>query len=76
MQVHTAELAQRGAREGRPWKTLCLDPGTVNTKMLLAGWGLCGIAVRSSHSTTGTPPTCCTPAMDKALEIALVQLWK
>jgi len=23
----------------------CLDPGTVNTKMLLAGWGACGIHV-------------------------------
>jgi len=23
----------------------CLDPGTVNTKMLLAGWGYCGIDV-------------------------------
>ncbi len=24
---------------------LCCDPGTVNTKMLLAGWGACGIEV-------------------------------
>jgi NAD(P)-dependent dehydrogenase (short-subunit alcohol dehydrogenase family) len=26
----------------------CLDPGTVNTKMLLAGWGPCGINVRDA----------------------------
>ena len=26
----------------------CLDPGTVNTKMLLAGWGACGINVQDA----------------------------
>lgn len=26
----------------------CLDPGTVNTKMLLAGWGRCGIEVEDA----------------------------
>lgn len=28
----------------------CLDPGTVNTKMLLAGWGPCGIPVGSADN--------------------------
>lgn len=28
-----------------------LDPGTVNTKMLIAGWGPCGIHVRDAKGT-------------------------
>ena len=28
----------------------CLDPGTVNTKMLLAGWGPCGIPISSANN--------------------------
>ncbi|KAL0047483.1 hypothetical protein WJX82_004625 [Trebouxia sp. C0006] len=27
----------------------CLDPGTVNTKMLIAGWGACGIDVKDAN---------------------------
>lgn len=30
---------------------LTMDPGTVNTKMLLAGWGPCGISVRNANNT-------------------------
>ena len=30
----------------------CLDPGTVNTKMLLAGWGKCGIDVEDALDET------------------------
>ena len=30
---------------------LSLDPGTVNTKMLLAGWGSCGIPVGEADDT-------------------------
>jgi len=30
----------------------CLDPGTVNTKMLLAGWGRCGIDVENALDET------------------------
>jgi len=30
----------------------CLDPGTVNTKMLLAGWGPCGIDVEDALDET------------------------
>jgi len=30
----------------------CLDPGTVNTKMLLAGWGPCGIDVENAMDET------------------------
>jgi len=28
-----------------------MDPGTVNTKMLLAGWGPCGMAVDAADKT-------------------------
>ncbi|KAL3130781.1 hypothetical protein ABBQ38_000124 [Trebouxia sp. C0009 RCD-2024] len=28
----------------------CLDPGTVNTKMLIAGWGACGIDVKNANN--------------------------
>ena len=28
-----------------------MDPGTVNTKMLLAGWGACGIPVSEATDT-------------------------
>ena len=47
-----AEVAERLERKG--WggidRITCnsLDPGTVNTKMLLAGWGPCGIDVESA----------------------------
>lgn len=30
---------------------LTMDPGTVNTKMLLAGWGPCGIPVEKANNT-------------------------
>ena len=32
-------------------KCLTMDPGTVNTKMLLAGWGNCGIPVSRADNT-------------------------
>jgi NAD(P)-dependent dehydrogenase (short-subunit alcohol dehydrogenase family) len=32
-------------------KCLTMDPGTVNTKMLLAGWGACGIPVNRADNT-------------------------
>ena len=32
-------------------KCLTMDPGTVNTKMLLAGWGACGISVDKADNT-------------------------
>ena len=32
-------------------KCLTMDPGTVNTKMLLAGWGACGIPVKRANNT-------------------------
>uniref|UniRef100_A0A0G4F6X6 Ketoreductase (KR) domain-containing protein n=1 Tax=Chromera velia CCMP2878 TaxID=1169474 RepID=A0A0G4F6X6_9ALVE len=37
--------------EKRGIKCHTLDPGTVNTKMLLAGWGACGIDVNSADDT-------------------------
>jgi len=30
---------------------LTMDPGTVNTKMLLAGWGPCGISLKEANNT-------------------------
>ncbi|KAL0037733.1 hypothetical protein WJX77_009988 [Trebouxia sp. C0004] len=37
----------------------CLDPGTVNTKMLIAGWGSCGIDVKDANYEykLGTDPS-------------------
>ena len=32
-------------------KCLTMDPGTVNTKMLLAGWGACGIPLSAADNT-------------------------
>ena len=43
MMLFTAELAARKS-QGPPSIT-CLDPGTVNTKMLIQGWGRCGIEI-------------------------------
>ena len=49
MMLFTAELAAR--KEGRGAASInCLDPGTVNTKMLYAGWGPCGMDVKVSSS--------------------------
>lgn len=47
MMAFTAKLAKRLQRQGRPTVN-CLDPGTVNTKMLFAGWGACGMPVSVS----------------------------
>ena len=30
---------------------ITMDPGTVNTKMLLAGWGRCGMEVQDATDT-------------------------
>ena len=48
MMAFTAKLAKRLGEKGPTVN--CLDPGTVNTKMLEAGWGMCGmpIAVRQA----------------------------
>lgn len=47
MQMITAELAHRlGTRQP---SANCLDPGTVNTKMLLAGWGACGDDIEDAN---------------------------
>jgi len=50
-QVFTYQLAGRLAGRGAGAPTAnCLDPGTVNTKMLLAGWGPCGIPLSDADS--------------------------
>ena len=43
MMLFTTELAKR-LGPGPPTVNT-LDPGTVNTKMLIAGWGRCGIEI-------------------------------
>ena len=43
MKSGCTELATAGARGLGSVLTMSCDPGTVNTKMLLAGWGSCGI---------------------------------
>ena len=44
--------SQRGLLNNmRTIQCLTMDPGTVNTKMLLAGWGPCGINVKSANNT-------------------------
>lgn len=45
----TMEMAERWKKASLDRLTCnCLDPGTVNTKMLLAGWGPCGISVEDA----------------------------
>jgi NAD(P)-dependent dehydrogenase (short-subunit alcohol dehydrogenase family) len=47
------EMAERLKVLGTERVTVnCLDPGTVNTKMLLAGWGPCGIDVEDALDET------------------------
>jgi NAD(P)-dependent dehydrogenase (short-subunit alcohol dehydrogenase family) len=51
----TFEFAQRLTEKGAGINTItcnCLDPGTVNTKMLLAGWGPIGINVEDALDQT------------------------
>lgn len=47
MQMYTLQLAERLRARGITVNTL--DPGTVNTKMLLAGWGRCGIEIEDAN---------------------------
>ena len=51
----TMEMADRFTKAGIGIERItcnCLDPGTVNTKMLLAGWGPCGIDVEDALDQT------------------------
>jgi NAD(P)-dependent dehydrogenase (short-subunit alcohol dehydrogenase family) len=48
--MHAIELAERLKNKGSPVTVNTLDPGTVNTKMLLAGWGRCGIEVATANN--------------------------
>ena len=48
MAMFSLELASRVGSDG-PLVCSC-DPGTVNTKMLLAGWGPCGIEVEQANN--------------------------
>ncbi|KAL4428803.1 hypothetical protein ABPG77_005241 [Micractinium sp. CCAP 211/92] len=46
--LFTYELADRLRAAGSPITANCLDPGTVNTKMLFAGWGPIGMRVQDA----------------------------
>lgn len=48
MQAFTKELAERKSSSQGPTVN-CLDPGTVNTKMLNLGWGPCGMNIRDAN---------------------------
>jgi NAD(P)-dependent dehydrogenase (short-subunit alcohol dehydrogenase family) len=51
--MEMADRLQKDAKLGTDRITCnCLDPGTVNTKMLLAGWGRCGIDVEDALDQT------------------------
>ena len=45
-------LTERGAPLYRAVSVLTCDPGTVNTKMLLAGWGPCGIGTYEAPTSS------------------------
>eukprot|EP00291_Cryptomonas_curvata_P021914 CAMPEP_0172159878 /NCGR_PEP_ID=MMETSP1050-20130122/5235_1 /TAXON_ID=233186 /ORGANISM="Cryptomonas curvata, Strain CCAP979/52" /LENGTH=333 /DNA_ID=CAMNT_0012829555 /DNA_START=18 /DNA_END=1019 /DNA_ORIENTATION=- len=47
--MHALELARATARTAPHVSVNTLDPGTVNTKMLLAGWGYCGMEVADAN---------------------------
>ena len=50
--VHLSNLLQScGHEKLSKIKCLTMDPGTVNTKMLLAGWGPCGIPISQADNT-------------------------
>lgn len=51
MTVKLAKILNSMDRKWNKIKCLTMDPGTVNTKMLLAGWGACGINVRNADNT-------------------------
>ena len=48
MQAFTKELAERKHSSQGPTVN-CLDPGTVNTKMLNLGWGPCGMIIKDAN---------------------------
>ena len=48
--VHLSKLLNEYPRLQKI-KCLTMDPGTVNTKMLIAGWGACGINVHQANNT-------------------------
>eukprot|EP00892_Ulva_mutabilis_P002437 jgi/Ulvmu1/12194/UM085_0058.1 len=50
LQMLTVKMAQ--LFQSRNVTVACLDPGTVNTKMLLAGWGRIGIQVNQAKDLT------------------------
>jgi len=62
--MFTMEFADRLQKAGFPTTKItanCLDPGTVNTKMLLAGWGPIGIQVDDAFDETWL---CSSPEVD------------
>ncbi|WIA23484.1 hypothetical protein OEZ85_000229 [Tetradesmus obliquus] len=49
--IFTLKLAELLQQQGSSVTANTLDPGTVNTKMLLAGWGRIGIDIGSANNT-------------------------
>ena len=47
--LFSMELAERLAKAGRSVTSNSLDPGTVNTKMLYAGWGPIGMSIQDAN---------------------------
>ncbi|KAK9815792.1 hypothetical protein WJX72_009527 [[Myrmecia] bisecta] len=47
--LFTAELANQLKQANKNITVNCLDPGTVNTKMLYTGWGPCGIDIKDAN---------------------------
>ena len=50
MAMYSVELAERVGSSQLP--VLFCDPGTVNTKMLMIGWGLCGVDLSTANDET------------------------
>lgn len=47
--LFTFQLARRLEAAGSGVTCNCLDPGTVNTKMLVSGWGSCGMQLQDAN---------------------------
>jgi NAD(P)-dependent dehydrogenase (short-subunit alcohol dehydrogenase family) len=49
MQMFNVELANKLQQASSKVTANALDPGTVNTKMLIQGWGACGIDIKQAN---------------------------
>lgn len=51
VQINLNDAQRKILRNLQRIQCLTMDPGTVNTKMLLAGWGPCGMNVKTANNT-------------------------